>query len=352
MAYSSSTPSEQDPSSSLEIFLALRASDLCFSFLLLEISNTRIEPRSHKENPEIVDDDDENENEKKDDDDKKDDDNDDHTDHTLRMEKKYVTDREFWKVHGKVDKVLHEIIPRIAERATNDLIEGNLKRVVVDTIIQERDALQVESYVSNNVIQVHPTTSTLTATTSAILQQQLYLKMKSNLQDQVTDLKLWDVLKSNFEKSSTSTTSCRDDAFCPQHHDDHQEDDAPPEGEKKAKRQKTSKSSKSVRISSLKQPSSTYVYERQQQQQDWDTWIKPQVTDEDEVILKDTTPELIDEIQNADKQIPTIYDYARMMATLNDVMSNEFKDAKEHACHLEQKNVRIMKKTRSPPCIV
>ncbi|GKD81193.1 hypothetical protein Tco_1348032, partial [Tanacetum coccineum] len=29
------------------------------------------------------------------------------------------------------------------------------------------------------------------------------------------------------------------DAFCTQHHDDHQEDDAPPEGEKRAKRQKT-----------------------------------------------------------------------------------------------------------------
>ncbi|GJT51995.1 hypothetical protein Tco_0978152 [Tanacetum coccineum] len=46
-------------------------------------SGTRIEPESHKENPETIVDDDENENEKKDGDDKKDDDNDDHTDHTL-----------------------------------------------------------------------------------------------------------------------------------------------------------------------------------------------------------------------------------------------------------------------------
>ncbi|GKC62548.1 hypothetical protein Tco_1095146 [Tanacetum coccineum] len=167
------------------------------------------------------------------------------------MEKKYVTDSEFWKVHGKVDKVLHEIIPQIAEKATNDVIEGNLKRIVVDTIIQERDALQAE------VIQVHPIISLSTSTTSStVLQQQLYLKMKFNLQDQVADPELWDVLKR----------------------------DAHPEGEKRAKIQKTSKSLKSLksaRSSSSKQSGSTYAYELQQQKLDWDAWIEPQVINED-----------------------------------------------------------------------
>ncbi|GKE45934.1 hypothetical protein Tco_1473218, partial [Tanacetum coccineum] len=49
------------------------------------------------------------------------------------MERKCVTTDEFWKVHGKVDQVLHEIVPQLAERATNDLIKGNLKRVMADT---------------------------------------------------------------------------------------------------------------------------------------------------------------------------------------------------------------------------
>ncbi|GJS36754.1 hypothetical protein Tco_0535136 [Tanacetum coccineum] len=40
MEYSSSSLSEKDPSSLLEIFLDLRASDLYFSFLLLEISES------------------------------------------------------------------------------------------------------------------------------------------------------------------------------------------------------------------------------------------------------------------------------------------------------------------------
>nr|GEW76099.1 hypothetical protein [Tanacetum cinerariifolium] len=133
--------------------------------------------------------------------------------------KKRVTTSEFWKSHNKVDKVIHDIIPKIAERATNDLIEGNLKRMIADTIIQERDAFlaEVPALISNefavhapkiikeifnihmrtNVIQVYPIASSLTATTSsADLQQQ------------------WD------------------DAFHSYHHNDHQDDDAPHEGEK------------------------------------------------------------------------------------------------------------------------
>ncbi|GJW96776.1 hypothetical protein Tco_0178584 [Tanacetum coccineum] len=107
-------------------------------------------------------------------------------------------------------------------------IEGNLKRVVADTIIQECDALQAE--------------------------------MKYNLQDQAADPALSDVLKH----------------------------DTPPEGEKRQKTSKSSKSLKSARGSSSKQPANTY-------------------------------------------HIPTIYDYARMMDTLNDVISNQFKDAEENS---------------------
>ncbi|GJT11869.1 hypothetical protein Tco_0858911 [Tanacetum coccineum] len=313
-----------------------------YATLTQEDSGTRLEPGSHKENPKTINDDDDDVEEKKDnkkDDDNDDDENDDHIDHTLvkdqvtgidvttesptpattsqdrsktkrisnkykhlpgalhrmrrrqgymiqQMEKKYVTNHEFWKVHEKVDKVLYEIIPQIASRSTDDLIESNLKRVVADTVIQEMDALQAEVpaliskefadhapqiieelfkiYMLNNVIQVHPTTSASTSTTTTVdLQQQLYLKMK-------------------------------DDDFRTQHYGDHQDDDTPLEGEKRAKRHKTSKSSKSARV-----------------------------VDEDEVIPEGETPKLINEFQNVDKHIPSIYDHARMEATLNDMMSNQ-----------------------------
>ncbi|GJR19313.1 hypothetical protein Tco_0967840 [Tanacetum coccineum] len=97
--------------------------------------------------------------------------------------------------------------------------------------------------------------------------------MKSNLQDRANDQTLWDVLKCKFEKSSTSNTSCRDDYFHSQRHDDHQEDDAPPEGEKRVKRRKTSKSPKPARGYSSKQlakESTSYLTKQRRQQQEWD----------------------------------------------------------------------------------
>ncbi|GKB46280.1 hypothetical protein Tco_0897033 [Tanacetum coccineum] len=159
-------------------------------------------------------------------------------------------------------------------------------------------------------LPVHPTTTTSTETTSsADLQQQLYFKMKRSFQDRAND---------------------------PALHDDHQEDDAPPEGEKRVKRHKTSKSSKSASGSSSKHSAkdSTAYVSKQQQQQEWDAWVEETVIDEDEVISEDETPELI--IENVDKRVPTIYDYARMKAIMNDALSNQFKNAKEYVYHLEQ----------------
>ncbi|GJW50625.1 hypothetical protein Tco_0091976, partial [Tanacetum coccineum] len=204
--------SERDEESYADKFVASMLHDDVYD------SRDRIEPGSHKEHLEVVDDDDENKEEKKDDEmgntvllstattsedpyKKRCSSKYSHLPGALHkmcrhqkmirdMERKCVTTDEFCKVHGKVDQVLHEIVPQLAEKATNDLID-TLKR--------------------NNVIQVHPTTTTSTDTTSsADLQQQLYLKMKSNLQDQANDPTL-------------------DDYFHSQRHDDHQEDDAPPE---------------------------------------------------------------------------------------------------------------------------
>ncbi|GJR73328.1 hypothetical protein Tco_0085693 [Tanacetum coccineum] len=244
--------------------------------------------------------------------------------------------------HKKVDRVLHEILPLLEDRnAFRSEVPGLVSQefnAQAPKIIEEL----LKNYLQRNVIQVHPTTTTSTKTTSsADLQQQLYLKMKRSLQDQANDPVLWEVLKCKFEKSSTSNTSCRDDDIHTQRHDDHQEDDAPLEGEKRVKRHKASKSSKSARGSSSKhsaKDSITYVSKKQQQQQqqEWDAWVEEIVIDEDEVILKDETPELITELQNVNIDVPTIFDRVRMKATLNDMLSNQFKNVEEYVYHLEQ----------------
>ncbi|GJX82757.1 hypothetical protein Tco_0332238, partial [Tanacetum coccineum] len=192
-----------------------------------------------------------------------------------------------------------------------------------------------KTYVQSNVIQVHPSTTTSIKTISlADLQQQLYFKMKRSLQDQANNTTLWEVLKHKCEKSYTSNTSCREDEIH-SHHDDHQEDDVPLEGEKRVKRHKESKRSKFTRGSSSKHStidSTIYVSkQQQQQQQEWDAWVEETIIYEDEVITEDETPELITELQDVDKRVLTIYAYERMKATLNDVLSNQFKNVEEYA---------------------
>ncbi|GJW74893.1 hypothetical protein Tco_0134263 [Tanacetum coccineum] len=74
-------------------------------------------------------------------------------------------------------------------------------------------------------------------------------RMKDNLPKMVND----DVKKER-ERRKYEKSSCKYDAFRKRYHDDHPGDDAPQEVEKSAKRQKTSRSSKSTRGSSSKQP--------------------------------------------------------------------------------------------------
>ncbi|GKA57576.1 hypothetical protein Tco_0756764 [Tanacetum coccineum] len=68
---------------------------------------------------------------------------------------------------------------------------------------------------------------------------------------------------------------------------------------------------------------------------DADAWVEDTIIDEDEVILEDETPELIEEFHNVDKRVPTIFDHERIEATLRDMMSNQFKDAEEYAYHVK-----------------
>ncbi|GJX18030.1 hypothetical protein Tco_0218862 [Tanacetum coccineum] len=79
--------------------------------------------------------------------------------------------------------------------------------------------LQLTVSTTNDLMKEARPKMYFTATTSD-LQQQLYLKLKSDLQSQVIDPELWNALKAKYEKSSASTDSCRYDAFCKRDHDE------------------------------------------------------------------------------------------------------------------------------------
>ncbi|GJY84570.1 hypothetical protein Tco_0497946 [Tanacetum coccineum] len=204
-------------------------------------SEDRLEPGSHKENPKYVDDDDDEE---------------------------------------KVDEEKDVDIGCEDVKATYDLIENNLKPSITATIIEDRDAFCSElpdlvyqefnaqepkiieelfkNYVQRNVIQVHPTTTTSTETTSlADRQKQLYLKMKKVL------------------KIKLMIQSC---------------------GSEKTQGFKSSKSARGSLSKHSAKDSTTYVSKKQQQQQqqhEWDAWVEETFIDDDEVIPEDETPDLI-----------------------------------------------------------
>nr|GEV45409.1 hypothetical protein [Tanacetum cinerariifolium] len=135
-----------------------------------------------------------------------------------------------------------------------------------------------------------------------------------------------------------SITPKKFDAFRKRDHDDHPDDDALLKREKVSKRKKTSRGSKSARGSLSKQPAkgSNTTSSEQPQQQNYDAWVNILEINEDEVILKDETPKLLNEFQNVNKRVPKIFDHKRMEATLKDMMSNQFRNAEEYAYHLEQ----------------
>ncbi|GJX35681.1 hypothetical protein Tco_0247238 [Tanacetum coccineum] len=251
-------------------------------------SKDRIEPRSHKENPEFVVDDDDKENSLE-----------------IRNEETQTTIptppsslRKILSSDKKTNQELMDIVSiptittskhlqvkkRISSKYSH--LPGTLRRMC-----------RRQGYMIQDMERLCVTTANLWETHNKIddIPHEI---LKRSLQDRANDIELWKALRCKFEKSSPSNTSCREDDFHSQH-DEHQDDDAPPEGEKRVKR-------------------------------------KENVIDEDEVIPKDETPELIVEFQNVDKVVPTIFNRARIEVTLKDTLSNQFRNAKEYAYHLEQ----------------
>ncbi|GJW94890.1 hypothetical protein Tco_0174562, partial [Tanacetum coccineum] len=280
-------------------------------------SKDRIKPGSHKENHEFVDDGDDKEEEKQ---------NDDMGSLEIWNEETQTTihtppssPRKILSSDKKINQKLTDIV---SIPTTTTSKHSHVKKRISSKYshLPDRDAFRLE--VSALVSQE------FNAHAPAIIEELFKSYVQSNVE----------ALRRKFEKSSPFIISCMEDDFHSQH-DEHQEDDVPPEREKRVKRSKKSKRSKSARGSSSKhssKDSTKYVPKQQSQQQKWDLWGEDNVIDEDEVIPEDETPELIAKFHNIDKHVLTIFDHARMEATLRDTLSNQYRNAEEYAYHLEQ----------------
>nr|GEW10823.1 ribonuclease H [Tanacetum cinerariifolium] len=221
------------------------ASEFAETILLDEEDfNNRLEPGSHKKNPKEIFDDDNEEEEK---DDKKDDDNDDHDDHAFfrtqvsgssegntekmqtptslpprSLRKDLSSDKTitqeltafvsptpatFTQDYSKPTSSKRKNLPRKKMKEMNETLRNKVPELTVSKTNEHiKEALL---RMVNDAVHAFAAT-----TTTSDLQCQLYLKIKMDFQAQVANPELWNVLKGKFEKSSTSASSCRTNAFC------------------------------------------------------------------------------------------------------------------------------------------
>ncbi|GJY96476.1 hypothetical protein Tco_0513386 [Tanacetum coccineum] len=213
-----------------------------------------------------------------------------------------------------VEETLKEVVPKMVNETTGQNMKDNLPMVVikgirlewektkadivlmvVDAVRKEQECTRAElllqvsndvatnvppqvdaflrNYINNNILHVHPTM--FASFSIPDLQQQLYLRMKDDKQARDDDFTLWLALMYKFEKPASHVDPYRVDAFHIQDHEDHHDNDAHPEGESRAKRQRTSEKSTYTRgESSSKTAEESYQTNSstQEQQDEFDAW--------------------------------------------------------------------------------
>ncbi|GJT49939.1 hypothetical protein Tco_0976096 [Tanacetum coccineum] len=139
---------------------------------------------------------------------------------TTKCKKQFIS-------YSKIREVLdhcNKVVPDVTFAKTKEMITQEMLRLVnlrVDKdrevdLINAKDMIAKEfathgpkmiedlfrKHMHNTTLNIYPTTSSSTETTSsADLQQQLYFKMKRSPQDQAVDLEIWEILKAKFEKT-------------------------------------------------------------------------------------------------------------------------------------------------------
>ncbi|GJY49618.1 hypothetical protein Tco_0439574 [Tanacetum coccineum] len=128
----------------------------------------------------------------------------------------------------------------------------------------------------------------------------LLLSMKADPQLQQKDIAIWLALQMKFESLQVPQTTCRSYAVRLRDQDD-PHDDAHPEGENRAKRQKTSEyeayvsgESSSGHVNENEQGSSTL--RNQEQEDDYNFWTESYASDDDEIPTKQMSQDIIEEV--------------------------------------------------------
>ncbi|GJS49576.1 hypothetical protein Tco_0599697 [Tanacetum coccineum] len=136
---------------------------------------------------------------------------------------KFITREFFVEKIKEVIQHCEKIVPELTVTKMNEMLKKEMLRLVKLVVNKDREVSPVDisgmvskefaahgpklieelflKHMQNTTLNLYPKTKFSTATTSsADLQQQLYLSMKTKPQDQATDPEIWEILKAKFKK--------------------------------------------------------------------------------------------------------------------------------------------------------
>ncbi|GJW59478.1 hypothetical protein Tco_0108813 [Tanacetum coccineum] len=209
-------------------------------------------------------------------------------------------------------------------------ISSQIQKSIDNHIPSQVDAL-VKSYMSGNILHVHPAQS---QTLSVLKQQyQMHLSMKDDPQLQQQDIAIWLALQMKFKGLQVPQTTCRSSAIRPRDQDD-PHDDAHPEGENSAKRQKTSEYEAYVsgessfgHVNENEQGPSTSG--KQEQEDDYNFWTESYASDDDEIPTKQMSQDIMEEVSL------TIGE-AKLKKMVDEMLRKRCTSGDEHQYHIDQ----------------
>ncbi|GJY05441.1 hypothetical protein Tco_0371381 [Tanacetum coccineum] len=243
------------------------------------------------------------------------------------LKERFLSRKSFDTLADHLQEVRDQVLVYVAEGL---ILERQKTKEEMERIPSQVDT-SVRSYMSGQILHVHPAQS---QTLSVPEQQyQLYLSMKNDPQLQQQDIAIWLALQMKFENLQVPQTTCRPSAVRPRDQDD-PHDDAHPEGENSAKRQKTSEyeayvsgESSSGQVNEEERGPSTSG--NQEQVDDYDFWTDSYASDDDEIPMKQVSQDIMEEVS-------LTIDEAKLKKMADEMLRQRCTSGDEHQYHIDQ----------------
>ncbi|GKE69493.1 hypothetical protein Tco_1527565, partial [Tanacetum coccineum] len=208
-----------------------------------------------------------------------------------------------WTSSDQLADNLHDVMMETLFLLVKEKVTEQVKKEVptqnaIDNAIPSLVDASVRSYMSGHILHVHP--AQVQSSSVQEQQHQLFLAMKADPLLQQQDIAIWLAIRMKFEHTPVQQTPCRPFAVRIRDQDDPY-DDAHPEGENSAKRQKTLKyeayvSGESSSGQDNVEEPCPFTLGNQEQDDEFDFWTGSYASNIDEIPTKQVSQDIMEEI--------------------------------------------------------